>query len=303
MNERLYTFGCSFTNFFWPTWADILGREFNQFENWGQNGAGNAFVLYSLMECHKRNRLTKDDTVIIMWSSIDREDRWVRGKWQLEGGVFNMSPPYSKEYADTFADPQGYLIRDLAIISAVKQILESIGCTWRFLAMVPLYYQDMADPDREKIAYTLDQSILNLYQEEIAAIKPSIYETVFDCNWYSRPGYVDLSFFAVTYKNLAGADWPNLQNFIAQNFVGVATSIKNEITKRLNLDKNRIRTDTHPIPAEHLEYLEKVLPEFTISSDTKQWVTEVNAEVLELNPMYANHFRGTWRSNNPKQRF
>lgn len=33
---RLFTFGCSFTKFFWPTWADILGQEFDYYENWGR---------------------------------------------------------------------------------------------------------------------------------------------------------------------------------------------------------------------------------------------------------------------------
>ncbi len=302
MNNRLFTFGCSFTNFFWPTWADILGREFKVFENWGANGAGNCFQLYSLMECHKHNQITKNDTVIIMWSSIDREDRWINGKWQLEGGVYNNQEPYTGDYVEKFADPTGFLIRDLAIISATKHILESIGCRYRFLAMVPLFYQDMADLNKEHTEYLLDQAVLDLYQDELSVIKPSIYEIVFDNNWYSRPGYVDLNCFKTSYVNLAGNDWPSVQHFIKQNFIGITDAIKHEITKKLNLDKNRIRTDTHPIPAEHLEYLEKVLPEFYISAETKQWVKEVNADVLALNPKYANNFRGTWRSSNPKER-
>lgn len=305
MNNRLFTFGCSFTNFYWPTWADILGREFNFFENWGANGAGNCFQLYSLMECHKHNQITKNDTVIIMWSSIDREDRWIHGGWHLEGGVYNNQGPYTVDYVEKFTDPTGFLIRDLAIISATKHILESIGCRYRFLAMVPLSYQDITDLNTEHTEYQFDQAVLDLYQEELSAIRPSIYEIVFDNNWYSRPGYVDLSCFNHTYANLAGNDWPSVQNFIKQNFTGITTTITQEITKRLNLDKNRIRTDTHPIPAEHLEYLEKVLPEFYISDETKQWVNEVNTEVLALNPMYANNFRGrgTWRSSNPRKRF
>ena len=38
---RLYTFGCSMTSYFYPTWADILGQEFSYYENWGEPGAGN----------------------------------------------------------------------------------------------------------------------------------------------------------------------------------------------------------------------------------------------------------------------
>jgi hypothetical protein len=71
----LFTFGCSFTEYIWPTWADILGREFEYYENWGKAGGGNQYIFNSLIECHLRNQLTKDDTVIIRWTSPDREDR------------------------------------------------------------------------------------------------------------------------------------------------------------------------------------------------------------------------------------
>ena len=80
MRNRLFTFGCSFTEYRWPTWANILGQNFDQFENWGQPGGGNTFILNSLMECINRNIIQANDTVIIMWTSIGREDRWVKGR-------------------------------------------------------------------------------------------------------------------------------------------------------------------------------------------------------------------------------
>jgi len=35
--KRLFTFGCSFTHFDWPTWANLLGldNEYDLCENWG----------------------------------------------------------------------------------------------------------------------------------------------------------------------------------------------------------------------------------------------------------------------------
>ena len=32
MVKRLFTFGCSFTRYYWPTWADMLGQEYDEFE-------------------------------------------------------------------------------------------------------------------------------------------------------------------------------------------------------------------------------------------------------------------------------
>jgi hypothetical protein len=60
---RLFTFGCSFTQYIWPTWADILAREFEYYENWGSSGAGNQYIFHSLVECYQRNLLNSNDTI------------------------------------------------------------------------------------------------------------------------------------------------------------------------------------------------------------------------------------------------
>ena len=116
--KRLFTFGCSFTNYHWPTYADILGTQFDAFFNWGRSGAGNLFIFNSLMEAHKRNKLTKDDVVCVMWSSISREDRYVGKNWLLAGSMYSQKV-YDQEFVKKFSDPNGYLIRDLAQIKQV----------------------------------------------------------------------------------------------------------------------------------------------------------------------------------------
>jgi hypothetical protein len=62
--SRLFTFGCSFTNYRWSTWADILAPEFGEFYNWGQRGAGNHFIFNSVMEADQQNNFKDGDTVI-----------------------------------------------------------------------------------------------------------------------------------------------------------------------------------------------------------------------------------------------
>ena len=39
-----------------------------------------------------------------------------------------------------------------------------------------------------------------------------------------------------------------------------------------NYDFYQINRDYHPTPVEHLEYIEKILPEYTISDSTVDWV-------------------------------
>ena len=57
--SRLFVLGCSFTNYAWPTWADMLGTEFEVYENWGYPGLGNRAICERLIELHAREHLTK----------------------------------------------------------------------------------------------------------------------------------------------------------------------------------------------------------------------------------------------------
>ncbi len=72
--RRLFTFGCSFTNYKWPTWADFIATEYDYYENWGKSGAGNYHILSQLFECNQINNFTKNDTVLIMLTSFTRFD-------------------------------------------------------------------------------------------------------------------------------------------------------------------------------------------------------------------------------------
>ena len=218
--SRLYTFGCSFTQYWrWPTWADALGREFDHFENWGLCGAGNSYILWSLIECNQRNQLTANDEVWIMWSNTSREDRYVKDRW-LEGGniYWTAGSQLPEEYVKKFACERGYLIRDLANIAAAKQLLDHWGCHYEFLSMVPLTETNEAtglgyNPNDQR---GTDQDVRALYQDVLKLIKPSVLELTFNGEWW-----------------------------------GGANGIP------LNDDNKR---DFHSTPIEHVEYLEKVTP-------------------------------------------
>lgn len=126
--NRLYTFGCSFTNWYWPTWADILLSEFPG-ENWGKAGGGNKFIFESLIECHVTNQITPDDLVIIMWSSFAREDRFINN-WALCGNIYNARPLYDDAWLEKYWSDKGCLLHNLNFISAAIEVLKSINCKW-----------------------------------------------------------------------------------------------------------------------------------------------------------------------------
>jgi len=165
---RLFTFGCSFTNYRWSTWADCLAPEFDYFENWGQSGGGNEFIFNSVMECDQRNQFGPDDTVIVCWTTTTREDRYIDGRWHTLGNMFTC-PIYNKEYLSTHIDERGLLIKTLSYIKAVKTLLEHKQTNWKFLSM------DSVDT-------------LNIYQDVVDSILPSYRTVLFPNGWPDRNG-------------------------------------------------------------------------------------------------------------------
>jgi hypothetical protein len=275
--NRLFTFGCSATiDHHWPTWADIVGRGFEYYENWGQGGGGNSFIFYSLIECIKRKQITSQDTVIIMWTNIGREDRYIKNRGWITPGSIYQQDTYDKNFVKQFADPTGYLIKDMATISAAKHMLESIGCRFYFLSVVPLAVYD----DHFGAIFSIDNKIIKLYKEEIDFIKPSIYSVVFNNNWYSRTGFVDENELKREYNIVAGPNWPTWERFVQNDFQGVSGDITKEIESHNFFKRLTVRTDTHPLPSEHLLYLEQILPEFVITDDTKRLVYQTTADIL-----------------------
>ena len=293
--NRLFTFGCSATtNDQWPTWADIMGRSFKYYKNWGQSGAGNSFIFYSLMECIKREKITVSDTVIIMWTNIGREDRYTKKqRWITPGNIYRQNV-YDQNFVEKFADPTGYLVKDMANIFAAKSILQSIGCEYHFLSVVPLAVYD----DYLGSSFSINNKILTLYKEEFESIKPSMFSVVFDNDWYSRPGPIDQKELKREYSVVAGPDWPDWERFVRNDWQGVPAAIKKEI-ESMNFHKRlTMRTDTHPLPTEHLWYIQQVLPEFTIDENTQQLVQKTTDQIMQHQPLTK-----WWSSKRHAERF
>lgn len=183
--NRFFAFGCSFTiSDTRPTWADIIGREFDVYQNWAKRGAGNQFIFNSLIECNTRNKFTSDDTIIIMWTSISREDRYVNETWVSDGNIY-LSNVYDKSWVQRFACERGYLIRDLAFISAASDLLKAWGVNYKFLSILPIVnpselHESIKNNDN-------NNDIINLYSDVLQEIKPSVYEVIFNSeNWNEK---------------------------------------------------------------------------------------------------------------------
>ncbi len=96
--DRIFAFGCSYTKYQWPTWADIIIHD-TEIEgyNYGLSGLGNVGIMHRILEADIRHKFNENDCILISWTSWGREDRFINGMWQRYGCVYN-NPYYNKKF-------------------------------------------------------------------------------------------------------------------------------------------------------------------------------------------------------------
>ena len=142
--RRVFTFGCSFTNYLWPTWADILGKDYFMLQNWAWPGFGNRAIAERIAEAHAKFRITPDDLVIVQWTSHLRHD-WLHFRhpktdyshWRTKGSIYSEQNVkfYGKEWMNTFWDEKAYYLHTLHNMMLVQGMLDGIGCEWYMTSM------------------------------------------------------------------------------------------------------------------------------------------------------------------------
>ena len=137
--KRLFVFGCSFTSYSWPTWADLLSLDFDRFENWGVTGLGNRAIAERIVECNVKNQLNSDDIVIVQWSTHLRHDFFHSYSlpnrlpgWKTAGSIFNYLnlEIYDQKWIDTFFYEPAYVMHTLNFVSLTQRFLNNLGVTW-----------------------------------------------------------------------------------------------------------------------------------------------------------------------------
>lgn len=177
--KRFFSFGCSFTSYIWPTWANVVSKEMPdaEFFNLGNSGSGNLQISARIAEANNRFKFTDTDLVMVMFSTYCREDRWVdHGEhpfigWVSCGNIFN-NEIYSKDWVKKFADERGYLIRDAALIDMTTNYLETLPCKSFAMLSVP-FVMGSEECDTRSI---IPKDITEIYANTLSKFKPSMYE-------------------------------------------------------------------------------------------------------------------------------
>jgi len=166
--NRFFVFGCSFSHHIFPSWCDILMQEMPQAEyyNFAKSGAGNLMIHCRLVEADHRFKFNENDLVAIMWTTFCREDRYKGNDWVHPGNIFTQGT-YNHDFVKQWADPRGYLIRDIALINTAYNFLDNLTSDALSLMAVPYEHQQ----DKKEIEH-----ILQVYKDFIDIMPKSFYE-------------------------------------------------------------------------------------------------------------------------------
>jgi len=172
--SRLFTFGCSYTAYGWPTWADICGRTFDTYINYGKSGAGNHYIVSSLIECDRVYNLTPNDTVLIMFSGSTRFDTLTHGSWGTRGNIFTTNNFFDEKFLQEYwSVDYGYQttwmhINHAHLFLEYKNIQHKIMTAFNMLPGFEAEYDYIPEITSKKFSIELEKDAIRILDVSIA---------------------------------------------------------------------------------------------------------------------------------------
>ena len=254
--KRFFAFGCSFTNYAWPTWADIIGQDIPVYENWGARGGGNEFIFNSIIEADVRHKFNQEDLIMIMWSSTCREDRYSNNKW-VHATVDHQEAVYGKHWVRKFTtDTRAHLVHDYAYIKATQDLLTSKLCTWVNFVMHPIAKTKYLPELAKKLNVTTEIQEREFWYNAWDRLRAGdIDQELLDL--FEDGEVVDL--YRDIFKNIQ-ASYECMETYKKRTYL---------LTPRTDH-----RINPHPTPLQALEFLDMVWPNNTISNDARTYAAK-----------------------------
>jgi hypothetical protein len=163
---RLFTFGCSFTHYAWPTWADVVAIDQDlELYNFGMAGLGNLGIHQRVLEADCKFNFTADDKIMIMWTSWAREDKIVGYDYEAGGSIFTKYPARwvrnNFDYADIVVKNSNAIIHTN---NSYKKLI-----SWQGSAFENTFVESETIDFKEFSGYDvkLCNAITNMYKEKM----------------------------------------------------------------------------------------------------------------------------------------
>lgn len=150
-STRYIAFGCSYTQYGYPTYADFIGQHFDYRENLGSSGAGNRFIFHKLISSLDALRregitLTENDLITIQWSGLPREDKIKNGEHEYPCcGYLGSQGEFSEEYINKYFSIEQSFYESINYIVAAKTILDSMDVQYKMFNMMDLTFGESED--------------------------------------------------------------------------------------------------------------------------------------------------------------
>ena len=287
MKRRLFTFGCSFTAYSWPTWATLLSAsDFDEAYNWGMAGLGNRAIAEKISECNVKYNFTEHDTIIVQWSTHLRNDFFhqaglvtdrVAG-WKTAGSLFNIENQrlYDREWLLTFFDEEAFIYHTLNHIHLTQQLLENTKCAWYMTSIGDI--RNLCS-DFQVVDYYGEQSIFSKLASIFNKSEYPLYLKTPSLKVYNKKIWEDYSdhwlepIFSFLQKNIKDS------TKLFYTFINEETKIET--------------TDFHPRSSAHFYWLDKILKDKTniqintaVCNDICNQVDELFSKSLAVKPVF-----------------
>jgi hypothetical protein len=181
--KRFFAFGCSFTDYSYPTWADIVSVEMPHAEyyNLGTSGSGNLLISNRIAQANCKFKFCETDLVMVMWSSAYREDRYVEDTWLSAGNIYTQAHAYDKNFVNNYCDPEGFMIRDMAILELTNGYLKGLPCnSYQFIisSLIAESGPRMNEAVNEQASFFMNK-LRSIYPNTLSnIISPAVMETL-----------------------------------------------------------------------------------------------------------------------------
>lgn len=140
MKKICYSFGCSYTQFAWPTWANFIGSQFDEHISYAKSGAGNRYIFLSVIDALQKHNITEEDILLIQWSSLCREDRIVPNENSFKTpGNLDYQTEYPKCFADKVFNPLQQVVELESYVYILRELFKSKNITYRMTNMYEPY--------------------------------------------------------------------------------------------------------------------------------------------------------------------
>lgn len=176
--KRFFAFGCSFTDYKWPMWPEVISNYIPNYYNFGCAGCDNRTIFLRILEADALYNFNEEDLVIVMWTTIWRDTIFdPKIKWQL----------LRVRDEDLHFNQINFIFRDFCYFKSIYHLLEHKNIDYDFLSMSGYSY-DMFEKfhlffTEEKELKEISKLLTN-FDEVLNVFKPSIFETVYKLNWH-----------------------------------------------------------------------------------------------------------------------